>query len=101
MTTCCEESMCTRTLSTTISFRWPLASPLPPPVDMAGILVADYGLGASVMRGVRRGRIVGDGVGSSLGDALGPGPAVGWVVGRGVTEAAGVGEVPGVGSSDG
>ena len=68
MTTCCEDIMCTRTLSTTISFErlvrpavWSTfgASPL----DMVVILLALHGLaeGAGLVpaRGVRRGRSVG------------------------------------------
>src|SRR4051812_28375045 len=97
MTTCCDDSMCTRTLSTINSFRPPLPFwPFAPPPDMVEILVRarrqglplwppwfearpprlhGAAVGDSTGRGVRRGRGDGEGVGPA-GVSLAPADAV-------------------------
>src|SRR5687767_14767951 len=90
MTTCCDESMWTRTLSTIISFKppsWPFAPP-----DMPEILDRRPGqgeaVGDSTGRGVRLGRV-------GSGDGVSPGAVatgVGVTDGGGEALAAGLGE---------
>ena len=98
MTTCCDDIMCTRTLSTTISFR-SLRSPFrPPPPDMAEILTAAPSRpDQPPERGVRRGRSVGCSLGT-------PGLALpgGWLAG-GVEEGLPLptGDGEGLGRTDG